>query len=949
MEESKELKEIDKLMSKIYPEKKVELMSIDNLLKNLTENPFLTGELKKSMKELYNKLIEIQYKYIKNEISNKEFEKKIQELQHVAPLIPVEKVNDEMDRMYTLVQKVYHKMKKISDNLNDPANVRMKDAINNILKKGTEDIYGVEYDKIVKLFGTNSTFILIGTSSNTMFFDNVYTATTKMSELELDKFKLSYHDLFYNNNDIETKMRDLLEDALGSVQVFVKLKVKKNDNNDLITIDRNKISLIINDNKTQQISVNCYNGLIPEEYNRVSTEEIAENKASNKILYDLLSSKIDLALKDYNIICFGSGYSGAGKTFTLLKGNNSIIKEIYKKYGKIYTLKLSVFEQYGYWDIHEDTLLSEIFSAKNNFTEHLYTYDLVNIKDVEIIGGNKIEKLKTQLINNNYSVVINDIDSVLDKIEEIRKNNRRVKFTINNPESSRSHIYYLIKIIDTKTKMRILGHVTIIDMGGQENPREIFLDYMGGSKFLFENYFGILFANKISIKKQRYNPLPVQYHHNTKTVNKMFEYYKYNIQKSKLENQFNIITQIIDVNSAYYKLFPTNSHKWFFLSFYYPVELFLLIKFYSENLNTTTINNNYSGFSNKEIFFKLGKVYEDVYCLLQFLKETMNIFVERIRKEYTELKNIVDFFIKKSIDETHEKNRDALRNKFDSMDKDNLYNLFIIRILFESFLEGFYINETLVNKMEILKSEQMIEIKPQTYKGIESPEYNPFIGMGIGTLTKNIFDYLAQLSGSTKPNGPHLKKFIEIACIRADISQMSLSISNRRSPSWIPPDLISISSISNRRSPKELIENICPRWGQGYDLGFKKEDKNYKYKYAIASCITLKSSAMLSGAQCPTDKWCLLSEVPEKAHPKAATPPPENLHPKTSPLGNLSKTPPPGKLPKIPPYGNLSKTPPPKKPYVQNVQNIQKGGSSEFYYHKYLKYKLKYLKLLSKL
>lgn len=880
MEEPEELKDIDNLISELYPDKRSELLSVDKFIKYLAENNQISPKLNTSINDLYNKLIDTQRYYLEDKIKInklnkiiKEQEEIIKSLQNVPVPISINKVNDEMERMYALVQKVYNKMTKISSNLNDPANVKMKNALNNILLKGTQTIYGLDYQNLIKTFGYSS-------PSKTIFFDNVFLATTQMAQTDLDEFKLSYRMLFFDVDDVPSKLRDLLEDALGSVQVFVKLKVNKNINNELITIDQNNISIDVSDNKTQNISVNCYNGVIPEEYNRISTLDIAENKASNKVLFNSLSSKIDLALKNYNIICFGSGYSGAGKTYTLLKGNNSIIKEIYQKYGDIYTLKLSVFEQYGYLDIQNDTLLGEIFSVenikKNNkklFTEHLYVYDLVNIKDVEIKGNNKINKLDTYLNDNNYSVVINNVDNVLDQIEIIRKSNGRIKFTINNPESSRSHIYYLIKIIGPNSN--ILGYVTIIDMGGQENPREIFLDFMGGSKFLFDNYFGILYDNKVYINKKLFVPLSDLYA--KKTVYGIFDYYRKNIINTPLENQFNIITQLIDENSAYGKFFPSITHKWFYLSFYYPVELFLLIKFYSQDLNKTSLKSYY-GLSNKDIFIQLGnkEAYKEIYCSLRFLKETMNAFVKRIKSQYNDL----------------------------NMDENNLNNLFIARSIFETFLEGFYINETLVNKMKILKSEQMIPITSQKYKNIQSNDYDPFIGMNIKTLTNNIFDYLSRISGS-QSNGARFIKYIEIACIRADVAQ---SATNQ-----------SLTNISNQQNFEGILCTVN-------DLGLNINNQNYKYKYAIASCVTLKASAMLSGAQCPIDKFC------------------SNTITQTggSPCGTF------GCQIRRNPYGT---TPFPRCECISERGSIRIHHTADhnFYYRKYIKYKLKYLMLLSKL
>ena len=147
-----------------------------------------------------------------------------------------------------------------------------------------------------------------------------------------------------------------------------------------------------------------------------------------------------------NVGIFGYGYSGSGKTYTLtnyeLNDPNAngiaiqLIDEL-KKAG--YKIGLTVTELY--------------------------------CKDVNIVGG-KINISKKDL--RHYTSVENvDVDRFIEVINNVklrRINDGHIKYTLNNPESSRGHLFYTFTLKKTDKNP---GKLIICDMGGRENPIEL--------------------------------------------------------------------------------------------------------------------------------------------------------------------------------------------------------------------------------------------------------------------------------------------------------------------------------------------------------------------------------------------------------------------------------------------------------------------------------------------
>jgi len=557
----------------------------------------------------------------------------------IPPPSEAERKQDLGVQYLTIVLKVWNKLmsikinqdkkeKTIEQNANNMYKV-INDSLNGYIKN---EPYASSYNQIISIYvGPTTTVQIQNTTINLGFqpFEKILAVLEKMRHdaetIESVIFKEKPDTLSqFIKNDLqyfidlstnqETKLKDLLLIALGAVNVMIKLKVAVGQSNDYITIDDNTktITLDIATGKKQLIQTNCYNAVFPPNYNPRNNNDYIE-QSSNTALYKELEPTLNLVKDGYSVIMFGSGYSGAGKTYTLLQAPDSILKTFNKNNpqptAKHNPPKLFVFEQYGHLTINNDTLIKDIFTNKAQFDQKItiYKYDGTNLRDED---KSKTKKLDQYINDDSYDLLAYEktLDEIIDQINQLRINTKRIKPTINNPESSRSHIYFILKI-DGGPKS---GYLTVVDMGGQENPREIFLDYMGNNSETFNNYFNLLFKGK---------NLPDNF--KNQTVDAIFKYYIKKIKVSNFKDLFGKIGSIIENNKL--KL----DQKWFQSSFKYPAELYLLEYYTSHGYQTTQLNKMYDNIKNKPatiatIFKSLGKEYESYFTNLITLETTIS-------------------------------------------------------------------------------------------------------------------------------------------------------------------------------------------------------------------------------------------------------------------------------------------------------------------------------------
>ena len=191
---------------------------------------------------------------------------------------------------------------------------------------------------------------------------------------------------------------------------------------------------------------------------------IFENETNEQIYNTHFRPLFQTAIIGKNICVFGYGYSGSGKTFTLL-GNS--------KKGGIITFMVNDFIASGY-----DIILSNAKEYYGSPRE----YEYVEMVSINIISPGPINDTKELL-------------DFLDRVENERKARGRIKATPFNPESSRSH---LILQFDVKQYGTQLGRITFMDLGGRENPIEIYDSLQTGKSFPF-------FASNMKDNRKKFN------------------------------------------------------------------------------------------------------------------------------------------------------------------------------------------------------------------------------------------------------------------------------------------------------------------------------------------------------------------------------------------------------------------------------------------------------------
>jgi len=599
----------------------------------------------------------------------------------------------------------------------------------------------------------------------------------------IKKIKLSSNEEIFNvylpmyykeDEDRATIVKDLLVSILGAVNVVVKLRT---DNvNEYITIDDDNIILSKGaDEKPEKIKKQCYNYVSPQNYDAgYKNDNISENVK----IYNSVSDIIESCKDGNRIFIFGSGYSGSGKTYTLLNAKDSILKQIINQH-KRDILGIYAFEQYGYLILNDNDFDSnqnprDIQRIPNVFNNLLFGENInkfhYGTKELEITNYDK-NNINGIITNNNDNLYNREknIDNILEDIENLRMKNKSIKATVNNPESSRSHLYIVLSINK--------GYVILVDMAGQENSKEILRDYLGNSEIL-KAYIHLLFA------RSQYTG-EIANHKITRTqvqvlVNKF-------IKMLPKDVQYNMNSVIPKETKDEQIRIPFITRWWMYITFYYPHLLFLGMKAIIESKATI------QSICPKTIDF--NKFSEETS-----LPQCMNSvgIPVTVVNEFTTVKNTIAKFKGTLIGKLSD-----IKGNMQDEKAINKFNLILQNVTFESlietFLEGFYINETIVSKIRYFKELQYIRDEKPKYIPIIYDKFDPFISYGndidnITNMTQSIFK---QIIGENTP------KFIEIACIRGD----------------------------------------------------KGDDTNL-FKYANASCLTLKTSAMLSGAQCDTKNMC---------------------------------------------------------------------------------------------
>jgi hypothetical protein len=248
------------------------------------------------------------------------------------------------------------------------------------------------------------------------------------------------------------KLVNLYEDMKGAVRILVRFNNITNIQiklDDYIKIDYENKTLL-----TQRSKINVRG--VYSIYDNLTNQQMYLDPPHNQ---ESLKGTFDQLRDGYSNFIFGYGYSGSGKTYTLYGKNENV--------GII---------QFGLNDLIND----------NYKVELIYAFDIYGIMKYNTTNGLTVESQIiqyiapneefTNAINHNVHLNVQTINptridktnlyGVFDKLNEFRKENKSIKETINNPESSRGHLFLTFEITKNEKK----SYLTVIDMAGIEDP-----------------------------------------------------------------------------------------------------------------------------------------------------------------------------------------------------------------------------------------------------------------------------------------------------------------------------------------------------------------------------------------------------------------------------------------------------------------------------------------------
>jgi hypothetical protein len=515
-------------------------------------------------------------------------------------------------------------------------------------------------------------------------------------------------DTTINQQKIINKVANIREDLLGAVRIIIRV-------NNLFNADEYILN-IASDNKNVIFNKICEKYIRPPSKVRVGQSlgpffKVVDTKDNGKFFESINKNdlgediKVDTGMFDqikmgYNLVIFGTGYSGTGKTFTLF-GNQKdpgLTQLIFNYLGDTSAQLENIEEFYGLMlprsgelDGEGRYVQSSPYRVKLNNLE--YQNEINRVKD-EFNQRKDIQKLIENLETirkKGYKLNLNEVGGTWDgskfngKLREI--NLATIRSTPNNPVSSRSHLFLTFKFTEPKW-----GKLTIVDMGGIEDPTKIRTIYnsIGLKKFEYiDTQLEEPLANKLFFSYQG------KYKENSNTINDLdvqpssiLELRKYYMEKSEGQ-QINI--EIKNLYELYNKLKENPTNK-----------IVLLNHYYNYILSNDTINSKLVEYN------ELKKKLVDIEIQLNISKDMRN-------------KRVIGEQKKELLDQI--KDKGALLSKNVSTPTP-LFNFFIDSYLILS--EGFYINESLNQLIAFFKS-KVSPIIPR----IDKNDYQKYIGINI--------------------------------------------------------------------------------------------------------------------------------------------------------------------------------------------------------------------------
>jgi hypothetical protein len=290
---------------------------------------------------------------------------------------------------------------------------------------------------------------------------------------ELNNLIIYWNDNIEKFKEQDYALTNIFEDLSSAVRVYIRIKPDFSDNKSIFTIE-NENSLVVNCKKMEPITFNSFYGIFDETktnfdiYTGTNLPQKNDYKVDipiDDLNYTGLYNVFNQLQEGYNILMFGYGISGSGKSHSLF-GSNSIMGLTHFGLGNLKNVSdisiTHVFEQYNRLvNINFNQMTGQIINLVGE------------IAQLEKFSRNEHLDLDTKNIN------LDKLESIINTIDSYRREKKRIRKTPNNMESSRSTLYMVFKITFNNG---IIGHFTVIDTAGRESPIEIYKKFLDTSK-----------------------------------------------------------------------------------------------------------------------------------------------------------------------------------------------------------------------------------------------------------------------------------------------------------------------------------------------------------------------------------------------------------------------------------------------------------------------------------
>lgn len=317
---------------------------------------------------------------------------------------------------------------------------------------------------------------------------------------ELDTNRLNALELQFNGIVSNVNLKEIINDLevfTDSVRVYIRINKGANYkfDDDEVSIIAKGQNVVVNDDELDFNSFGCdfkgrrsYENFYTVYDSNLNNEQIFKD-TSNPIMEPMVNV-FDELNKGYNIIIFGYGYSGSGKTHTLF-GNNKT-GELGIIHHALQNLDESKVDRVFIQDVFD------LYGALNSGGSKKNGYEGIRFRKMhypEEFKANKEQYLfdvyDTKDINKKFigkEITTSNIGSIFNEINKNRGTHELILPTKNNPQSSRSHLFVTLNI---ELKDGTSSKLTIVDTAGIEDPFDLFNEML--PKYSSENRFNYHF------------------------------------------------------------------------------------------------------------------------------------------------------------------------------------------------------------------------------------------------------------------------------------------------------------------------------------------------------------------------------------------------------------------------------------------------------------------------